>query len=880
MQKETFNVTGMTCSACSARVERAVKKMEGTAEVSVNLLTNTMTLAYDTAVTSPAAIIAVVEDAGYGASVKSAAGATPALDAAAQGTAGTGTDAAEKEVRAMRSRLLTSILFLLPTMYIAMSPMLAMWGIPYAAGFKEIFWGAENALTFALAQFILILPIMYANRPYYVNGFRNLLHAAPNMDTLVGIGSMASVLFGVFAMFRMSWGLGHGDLALAAEYSTNLYFESAGMIVTLITVGKYLEARAKGQTTGALRALMQLAPAEATVVRGGVEQVVPVATLVLGDTVIVRPGARIPVDGTVTDGATSIDESAVTGESMPVPKTAGDTVTSGTLNVEGTIRFTATRVGEDTTIRQLIRLVDDASGSKAPIARLADRVSAVFVPVVIVIALTAGAIWLMMGATVEFAFSITISILVISCPCALGLATPVAIMVGTGRGAAHGILIKSGAALETAGGIDTVLMDKTGTLTEGRPQLVSIRPVGVSADDLIALAAALEQGSEHPIADAITGYAAEKGLSRPPAADFAAVFGKGVRARVADADCAAGNAALLAELGIVIPPAVEEARAEMAERGETALIVVRAGRIVGLLGVRDAEKPTSAAAVAQMKAMNLTPIMLTGDDERTARAIAARLGITEVIAGVLPAEKRAHVERLQKEGHRVAMIGDGVNDAPALVQADLGIAIGAGTDVAIDSADAVLVRSDLLDAVSAIRLSRSVMRNIKENLFWAFFYNVIGIPLAAGVLYPAFGVKLSPMIGAAAMSLSSVCVVLNALRLRLFAIAHEPVTAAEHTHIDVPITPIAPAMDAIKETAADTPAAQRKEDFTMEKTINVKGMTCPHCVKHVTKALSGMDGVTDVVVDLDAGTASFKTSRDIPHTELAAVLDDAGYELG
>ena len=879
MQKETFNVTGMTCSACSARVERAVKKMEGTAEVSVNLLTNTMTLAYDAAVTSPAAIIAVVEDAGYGASVK---GALAAQGTAERGAAEvpTGTDAAEKETRAMRRRLLTSILFLLPTMYIAMSPMLAMWGVPYAAGFQEIFWGAENALTFALAQFILILPIMYVNRPYYVNGFRNLLHAAPNMDTLVGIGSMASALFGVFAMFRMSWGLGHGDLALAAEYSTNLYFESAGMIVTLITVGKFLEARAKGQTTGALRALMQLAPEEATVERDGAEITVPVSTIAVGELFIVRPGARIPVDGTVRDGATSIDESAVTGESMPVPKTAGDAVTSGTLNVEGTIRCTATRVGEDTTIRQLIRLVDDASGSKAPIAHLADRVSAVFVPVVIAIALAAGGIWLMMGASVEFAFSITISILVISCPCALGLATPVAIMVGTGRGAAHGILIKSGAALETAGGVDTVLMDKTGTLTEGRPQLVSIRPVGVSADDLIALAAALEQGSEHPIADAITGYAAEKGLSRPPAADFAAVFGKGVRARVADADCAAGNAALLAELGIAIPPAVEEARAEMAERGETVLIVVHAGRIVGLLGVRDAEKPTSAAAVAQMKAMNLMPVMLTGDDERTAQAIAARLGITEVIAGVLPAEKRAHVERLQREGHRVAMIGDGVNDAPALVQADLGIAIGAGTDVAIDSADAVLVRSDLLDAVSAIRLSRSVMRNIKENLFWAFFYNIIGIPLAAGVLYPAFGVKLSPMIGAAAMSLSSVCVVLNALRLRLFAIAHEPVTAAEHTHIDVPITPIAPAMDAIKETAVDTPAAQRKEDFTMEKTINVKGMTCPHCVKHVTKALSGMDGVTDVVVDLDTGTASFKASRDIPHTELAAVLDDAGYELG
>ena len=880
MQKETFNVTGMTCSACSARVERTVKKMEGTADVSVNLLTNTMTLAYDAAVTSPAAIIAAVEDAGYGASVKNAAGGAPAAGALTNGTAGMGTDAAEKAIRAMRTRLLVSILFLLPTMYIAMSPMLAMWGVPYAAGFKDVFWGAENALTFALAQFVLVLPIMYVNRPYYVNGFRNLLHGAPNMDSLVGIGSMASALFGVFAMFRMSWGLGHGDLALAAEYSTNLYFESAGMIVTLITVGKYLEARAKGQTTGALKSLMQLAPAEATVVRGGEEQVVPVAALVLGDTIIVRPGARIPVDGMVTDGATSVDESAVTGESMPVIKAAGDAVTSGTLNIEGTIRFTATRVGEDTTIRQLIRLVDDASGSKAPIARLADRVSAVFVPVVIVLALTAGAVWLMMGATVEFAFSITISILVISCPCALGLATPVAIMVGTGRGAAHGILIKSGEALETAGNISMVLMDKTGTLTEGRPQLVSICPVGITAEELIALAASLEQGSEHPIAAAITGYAAEKGLTVPAAVDFAAVFGKGVRARVSGVECAAGNTALLTELGISIPTAVETARTEMAERGETALIVVRAGRIVGLIGVRDAEKPTSAAAVAQMKAMGLTPVMLTGDDERTARAIAARLGITEVIAGVLPADKRAHVERLQAGGHRVAMIGDGVNDAPALVQADLGIAIGAGTDVAIDSADAVLVRSDLLDAVSAIRLSRSVMTNIKENLFWAFFYNIIGIPLAAGVLYPAFGIKLSPMIGAAAMSLSSVCVVLNALRLRLFSIAHEPV-AAEHTQHEATITPIAPAMDEIDENNAEHHSAlQRKEDFTMEKTIHVKGMTCPHCVKHVTKALSGMDGVTDVVVNLEAGTAKFSASRDIPDNEFAAVLDDAGYELG
>ena len=862
----------MTCSACSARVERATKKVEGTADVSVNLLTNTMTLSYDEGRTTPAAIIAAVENAGYGASVKSAPGTQSASP-----TATSAEDTAEKEIRAMRSRLLISIIFLLPTMYIAMHHMFMPLGIPYPSWFGTVFHGAENALTFALAQFVLILPIMYVNRAYYVNGFRNLLHGAPNMDSLVGIGSMASALFGVFAMFRMSWGLGHGDLALAAEYSTNLYFESAGMIVTLITVGKYLEARAKGQTTGALKALMQLAPAEAIVLRDGREVTVPAASLALGDTVIVRPGGRIPVDGTVTEGATSVDESAMTGESMPIAKTTGDTVTSGTLNIEGTIRFTATRVGEDTTIRQLIRLVDDASGSKAPIARLADRVSAVFVPVVIALALLAGGIWLMTGASLEFAFSITISILVISCPCALGLATPVAIMVGTGRGAAHGILIKSGEALETAGNIDIVLMDKTGTLTEGRPQLVSVRPIGIPADALISLAAALEAGSEHPIAAAIRTYAAEKGIAVPDAADFHAVFGKGVRARVAGTDCAAGNAALLTELGIPLSDAIAAARAEMAERGETALAVVQAGRIAGLLGVRDAEKPTSAAAITQMKRMGLTPVMLTGDDARTAKAIAERLGITEVIAGVLPADKRAHVERLQGEGHCVAMIGDGVNDAPALVQANLGIAIGAGTDVAVDSADAVLVRSDLLDAVSAIRLSRSVMRNIKENLFWAFFYNVIGIPLAAGVLYPSLGIKLSPMIGAAAMSLSSVCVVLNALRLRFFAIAHEPAAAAEQTDIAPEITPIAPAMD---ETAAEISAVHRKEESAMQKTINVKGMTCPNCVKHVTKALSGMEGVSDVSVSLEAGTATFTASRDIPAADLAAVLDDAGYELG
>ena len=887
MRKARFNITGMTCSACSARVERTVAKMAGTADVSVNLLTNTMSLAYDENVTSPAAIIAAVEEAGYGASVKGASAAQKA-QAAAPAAAQAGNaedDAAGKAIRAMRTRLLISILFLVPTVAVSMSHTFAAWGIPYAPAFMDIFWGAENALTFALVQFLLILPIMYVNRTYYVNGFRNLLHGAPNMDSLVGIGSMASALFGAFAMLRMSYGLGHGDLALTAEYGTNLYFESAGMIVTLITVGKYLEARAKGQTTDALRALMKLAPQEATVLLDGVELTVPVSALAAGDTIVVRPGARIPVDGTVTEGTTSVDESAVTGESMPVSKAAGDTVTSGTQNIEGTIRFTATRVGEDTTIRQLIRLVDEAGGSKAPIARLADRIAGVFVPVVIAIALLAGGIWLMMGASLEFAFSITISILVISCPCALGLATPVAIMVGTGRGAAHGILIKSGTALETAGGIDTVLMDKTGTLTEGRPQLTSIRPVGITADELTALAAALETGSEHPIAAAITTYAAAQGQSIPTATDFHAVFGKGVRARVDGADCAAGNTALLAELGIALPPAIETVRAEMAWRGETALIVVRAGQIVGLLGVRDAEKPTSAAAIAQMKAMGLTPVMLTGDDARTARTIANQLGITEVIAGVLPKDKQEHVKRLQSEGHRVAMIGDGVNDAPALVQADLGIAIGAGTDVAIESADAVLVRSDLLDAVSAIRLSRSVMRNIKENLFWAFFYNVIGIPLAAGVLYPAFGIKLSPMIGAAAMSLSSICVVLNALRLRFFSITKETAERTEAAPaapsiapIDSDGTPDAPSASITK--AAAESAADRKEANLMEKTIHVKGMTCPHCVKHVTKALSGMDGVTDVAVSLEAGTASFKTSRDIPDSEYAAVLDDAGYELG
>lgn len=860
MKHETYQVTGMSCSACSSRVEKAVSKLEGIEKASVNLLTNSMQVDYDETILTGQAIIDAVVDAGYGASLAGGQagtkGASPQVSPA---------NTAEQEVRQMKRRLLWSIVFLIPTVYIAMHHMLASHlGIPVPSAISAVFDGPENAISFAFAQFLLILPIMYLNRKYYINGFSNLLRGAPNMDSLVGMGSMASAAFGAFAIFRMGWGMGHGDWALVQTYSANLYFESAGMIVTLITVGKYLETRAKGKTSAAIEKLMKLAPKEATVLRGGIETVIPVEDLAVGDEIVVRPGECIPADGIVSQGTTSIDESAITGESIPVEKQVGDKVTSATINTSGYIHVTAQRVGDDTTISQIIRLVDEASASKAPIAKIADAVAGIFVPAVITLAVAVTALWYFaMGADLEFAFSIGISILVISCPCALGLATPVAIMVGTGKGAENGILIKSGEALERAHAVDTVVMDKTGTITEGKPRVTDVQALTCSETELLALAAGMEQRSEHPLAEAIVACGKERGIAPKAVSDFRAVFGKGVIASADGKTYYAGNAALMAEQGIAIGSYTDRLDA-LADQGKTPLIFADNSGVIGIIAVADVEKATSAEAISRFAAMGIDVVMLTGDNARTAEAIRKRLGIPKVIAGVLPQDKERHIAELQAQGRTVAMIGDGVNDAPALAKADVGIAIGAGTDVAIESADAVLMRSDLLDAVSAVRLSKAVIKNIKENLFWAFFYNVIAIPLAAGLFYPAYGLKLNPMIGAAAMSLSSVCVVLNALRLRFFKPNHSAGTVSRETSHETPNTPI---------------SEQKEGEPAMKTTLHIEGMMCQHCQKHVHDALAAMDGVTDVTVDLEGKTADVTATKDITTDEFAKVITDAGYEL-
>ncbi|ORT99994.1 Copper, lead, cadmium, zinc and mercury transporting ATPase [Anaerovibrio sp. JC8] len=848
MKKEKFDVTGMTCSACSARVQKAVEKLEGTQGVAVNLLTNSMQLEYDEDTTSPEVIIAAVEKAGYGASVKG----KQSIGTSSRTEEKNSTASAAGQAETILKRLIWSAVFLLPVVYISMHQMLeSMLGLPVPSIIRNLFDGPENAIAFAFAQMLLVLPIMYLNRHFYIVGFRTLFQGAPNMDTLVGMGSMASAVFGAFAIFRMGYGLGHGDMALVTEYSTNLYFESAGMIVTLITLGKYLEARAKGQTSKALEKLMDLAPKQATVLKDGQEKVVPVGTLIVGDIIVVRPGERLPADGVIIEGTTSIDESAISGESIPVAKKVGDRVISATINKNGYIKFKAQRVGEDSTISQIIRLVDEASATKAPIARMADKIAGIFVPAVMAIALAAGGVWLFMGASVEFAFSIMISVLVISCPCALGLATPVAIMVGTGKGAEHGILIKSGEALEIAHSIDTVVMDKTGTITVGKPSILAIKSVGVSEEELLAVAAGMEQGSEHPLAEAVLQHASDKGIAPMVMTNFQAVFGRGIMADNGEMDAenkkashfVAGNEQFMADQGVDVSP-YKDYLAELADKGITPLIFAKDKVLIGILGAADREKDTSAEAISLFEKMGIKVVMLTGDNQRTAEAIGRRLNISQVIAGVLPEHKEAHIAALQKEGHKVAMIGDGINDAPALARADLGIAIGAGTDIAIESADAVLVRNDLLDAVSAVQLSRAVIRNIKENLFWAFFYNIICIPVAAGVLFTSFGIKLSPVMGAAAMSMSSLCVCLNALRLRYFKYVKN-----------------------------------FKEETTMEKTLKIEGMMCQHCQKHVFEALSKMDGVTEVNVDLEGKKADVKATRDIPESEFKAVIEEAGYEL-
>ncbi len=849
--KEKFKVTGMTCSACSSRVEKTVGKLEGAEEVSVNLLTGTMQVTYDENKLDSSGIVSAVEKAGYGAfpdNGEKSSSASPAEDAS---------KAVLDETKQMKHRLIWSVVLLIPLMYLSMGHMLT--------GNHQ----SDRPLTMVLLQVLFLIPIVVLNRKYFIKGFPSLFRGSPNMDSLIAMGSSAAIIYGVFAIFRMVKGYETGDMELVHRYAGDIYFESGAMILTLITVGKYLETRSKGKTSQAIEKLMNLAPKTARVERNGKEMEISAAELVSGDILLVRPGESIAADGEIISGTTSIDESAITGESIPVEKQPGDRAVSATINKNGFIRVRCDKVGEDTTISQIIRLVDEASASKAPIARMADKIAGIFVPAVIIIAVVAAAIWLISGAGFEFALSIGISVLVISCPCALGLATPVAIMVGTGKGAENGILIKSGEALETAHSIDTVVMDKTGTITEGKPRVTDAAVFCADERQLLETAAALEAGSEHPLAEAIMEYTEVKGIKPSPAGEFEALFGRGVRGRVGERNCFAGNLALMEENQIPVSDEVQSRLNDFADQGKTPLIFASEGKVIGIIAVADVEKESSREAIAAFEKMNIDVVMLTGDNKRTAEALRKRLRIPKVIAEVLPSDKEKHIAALQAEGHKVAMIGDGINDAPALAKADVGIAIGAGTDVAIESADAVLMRNDLLDAVTAVKLSRAVIKNIKENLFWAFFYNTIGIPLAAGVLYPTLGLKLSPMFGAAAMSLSSVCVVLNALRLRRFK-AEKRHTPSEATGQTVDETAV-PA-----EAGGEIEELRRKEKMKYE--LKIDGMMCQHCQKHVSDALNAMEGVT-AEVDLENKTASVTADREISTEEFAKVIEDAGYTL-
>ncbi len=844
--KQIFQVTGMSCAACSANVERAVRKLDGIESAEVNLLANRLTVEYDPQQLSAGEIVGAVTAAGYGAS--------PAGEERRE-KAPSPAQTAREQLAAMKRRLILSVCFLLPLMYLSMGHMV---GLPLP-GFLH---GIENSVGYAMAQFLLALPVVYINRSFYEVGFRALWHRAPNMDSLIAIGSCASLVYGVFAIFRMGHGLGVGDLALVARYRGDLYFESAAMILALITVGKYLETRSKGRTGEALARLMDLAPKTATVLRDGREQEIPAADVQRGDVVVVRPGQRIPVDGVVLEGGSSVDESAITGESIPVEKGPGDSVVAATINKTGFFRFEAQKVGDDTTLAQIIRLVDEAGGSKAPIARLADRISGVFVPVVIAIALITALTWLLLGQDAEFAISSGIAVLVISCPCALGLATPVAIMVATGKGAEYGILFKSAEALETLHHVDTVVLDKTGTITEGSPRVTDLLPApGIGPEELLETAAALEAPSEHPLAEAILHYAQEKGTAIQKVEDFEAVAGRGVTARLAGRRCAAGNPALMQQEGVDLS-GTEETAAALAAAGKTPLYFAREGRLLGLIAAADPIRETSAEAIGALRELGLSVVMLTGDNRRTAEAIRSRLSITTAIAEVLPQDKEREVRTLQQQGKRVVMVGDGINDAPALTRADVGAAIGAGTDVAIESADLVLMKSDLRDLVTAIRLSKATIRNIRMNLFWAFFYNSVGIPLAAGVFYPLLQLRLSPMFGAAAMSLSSFCVVTNALRLRRFRPAFAP-------------APAAPALQPVSLQTEET-----EEENTMKKIIAVEGMHCQHCQASVEKALSQVEGVTSARVDLGKKNATVTLDREVADEVLRRAVADAGFEPG
>lgn len=957
--KERYHVTGMSCSACSSHVEKAVNKLENVEKASVNLLTETMDVTYDETKITSAEIIDAVVKAGYGASVMTEGSAAGADGQSTSGNAGsTGRSAADgkqelqqkldADARAMKWRLGISIGFLIPLMYVSMHHMLKEWfGIPVPAFIVNTMHGNANAMNFALTQFLLLLPILYVNRKFFSVGFKTLAHRSPNMDSLIALGSGAALVYGIFAMYRISCGLGYGDMAVVEHYAHDLYFESSGTILTLITVGKYLESRSKGKTSEAITKLMNLAPKVAILVTGdGQEKEVSTESLQKGDIFLVKPGSLVPVDGIVLEGNSSVDEAAITGESVPVEKQAGDHVVSATVNKAGFLKCRADRVGDDTTLAQIIRLVEEASASKAPIAQLADKVAGVFVPTVMTISLITLIVWLISGATAEFAISTAIAVLVISCPCALGLATPVAIMVGTGVGASNGILIKTGEALQQAKEIDTVVLDKTGTITSGK---LKVEEAGgyqsdFPMDAMMQIAAALEKKSEHPLAEAVVEWAEQFGLAIPEIVDFKATFGRGVEGALAadflaveaakndgptavfyagkrdstadvpensgkiaeqnpatgiarsDADSVTfpagtkfyvGNLAFLQEKNITLPQGAAEGLNRMADEGMTPLLVAQEGKFLGIIGVSDTVKATSYEAINAWEKMGVRVIMLTGDNRRTAEAVRQKLGISEVVAEVLPQDKEKKVSELKRQGHKVAMIGDGINDAPALAAADVGMAIGAGTDVAMESADIILMKNDLRDAVTAMKLSRAVIRNIKENLFWAFFYNCIGIPLAAGVLYPAFQIRLNPMFGAAAMSLSSIFVVGNALRLRGFKSGFTPLKkeAPEVTRKEIEIThAAAEGEQCILKTPAEQNNRQdvkqeKERTNTMTKVISIEGMMCNHCTGTVQKALEAVEGVKAVTMSLEQKNATVELASDVSDEVLTKAVVDAGYEV-
>ena len=879
--KERFDVTGMTCSACSSHVEKSVGKLTGVENVSVNLLTNSMQVEFDENKLDTAGIIKAVEDAGYGAAVKDEHAKSGAKTSGQSGSQeNNGLSAVEQNVKNMKKRLIVSLIFWIPLMYVSMGHMIYQWlNIPMPPFTMNFLHGNENAITYAFTQFLLLLPILIANQKYFKNGFKTLWHRSPNMDSLIAIGAGAAILYGIFAIYRIGYAMGHGDMMVVHQYAHDLYFESAGTILTLITIGKYLETKSKGKTSEAITKLLNLAPKTVTAVRDGVEQVVDAADVEKGEIFLVKPGESVAVDGIVLEGKSSFDESAITGESIPVPKQEGDTIVSASINKSGLIRAKATKVGEDTTIAQIIRLVEEASSSKAPIAKMADKIAGVFVPTVITIALITGVIWLISGATFEFAMSTAIAVLVISCPCALGLATPVAIMVGTGKGAENGILIKSGDALETAHQIDTVVLDKTGTITQGKPVVTDIIcAAGKNADktQLLQIAGSLEKGSEHPLAEAIVNYCLTNNISLEKVTDFNALFGKGIEGTMSGTHYYAGNEKMMEEKGISLSTEQKNQIQALAKQGRTPLLFADEKQFLGIVAVADVVKPTSKEAVQKFRDYGIHVIMLTGDNEVTAQAIKEQVGIDEVVAGVLPTQKEEKISALKQAGHKVAMIGDGVNDAPALASADVGIAIGAGTDVAIESADIVLMKNDLLDAVGAVKLSKAVIRNIKENLFWAFFYNSIGIPLAAGVLYPLFQIKLNPMFGAAAMSLSSVCVVSNALRLRWVKL-HDAKKTQSEPYQDVAASTIA---DINQHNALDNNIKSTNNDkgeSTMTTTISIEGMMCAHCQAHVEKALKEVAGVTEVTVSLENKNAVVTGDASVETLKQAVV--DAGYEV-